>query len=108
MGGGRVAQWVCHCIPKHLACWKVPGFESRRGHDVGPMACPQLRAVGTRTLGGVGKKGLPVEFARSPPVPGVLPPKGESLKTCSNPGYYMRFLHQRVESRQVCRIQDLS
>ena len=51
-----------------------------QGIIVGPTVCPQFRTASTRTLGGVGKKGLPAEFARSRPVPGALPPKGESQK----------------------------
>ena len=47
---------------------------------MGPTACPQFCTAGTRTLGWVSKKGLSAEFARSRPVPGVLPPKGAPHK----------------------------
>ena len=68
-----VAQWVALLTSQTSRWLEGPWVRI-------PTACPQFRTASTRTLGGVGKKGLPAEFARSRPVPGALPPKGESQK----------------------------
>ena len=94
---GSVGRVVNLSEAKQGLPWLVRGWETRpartpcqlegriwgrilQGIIVGPTVCPQFRTAGTRTLGGVGKKGLPAEFARSRPAPGALPPKGESQK----------------------------